>query len=130
MEPKHDIATLDDIKLLVDTFYTKVADDALLAPIFGERLGDHWAPHLQKMYAFWQTVLLEEYTYNGAPFPPHAQLPVDSKHFETWLSLFADTLDNLFTGPKAEEAKWRAGKMAQMFQLKIAHFKNNPLNIL
>ena len=130
MEPKHDIATLDDIKLLVDTFYTKVADDALLAPIFGERLGDHCGPHLQKMYAFWQTVLLEEYTYNGAPFPPHAKLPVDSSHFETWLSLFADTLDSLFTGPKADEAKWRAGRMAQMFQLKIAHFKNNPLNIL
>jgi hemoglobin len=130
MEPKHDIATLDDIKLLVDTFYTKVAEDTLLSPIFDERLGDHWGPHLQKMYAFWQTVLLEEYTYNGAPFPPHAKLPVDSAHFETWLGLFADTLDTLFTGPKADEAKWRAGKMAQMFQLKIAHFKNNPLNIL
>ncbi|MDN3547345.1 group III truncated hemoglobin [Mucilaginibacter aquaedulcis] len=130
MEPKHDIANLDDIKLLVDTFYTKVAGDALLAPIFGERLGDHWEPHLEKMYTFWQTVLLEEYTYNGAPFPPHAELPVDSSHFETWLSLFADTLDSLFSGPKTDEAKWRAGKMAQMFQLKIAHFKNNRLNIL
>ncbi|MEN0054008.1 MAG: group III truncated hemoglobin [Mucilaginibacter sp.] len=130
MEPKHDIATLDDIKLLVDAFYTKVADDALLSPIFGERLGNHWEPHLQKMYAFWQTVLLEEYTYNGAPFPPHAKLPVDNSHFETWLGLFAETIDNLFTGPKADEAKWRAGKMAQMFQLKIAHFKNNQLNIL
>jgi hemoglobin len=130
MEPKHDIATLDDIKLLVDTFYTRVADDALLASVFMERLGGHWTAHLEKMYTFWQTVLLEEYTYNGAPFPPHAQLPVDASHFDTWLSLFNATIDSLFTGAKADEAKWRAGKMAQLFQLKIAHFKNNPHNIL
>jgi len=130
MEPKHDITTLDDIKLLVDTFYTRVADDALLAPVFMERLGGHWTAHLEKMYTFWQTVLLEAYTYNGAPFPPHAKLPVDASHFDTWLSIFNTTIDSLFTGEKADEAKWRVGKMAQLFQLKIAHFKNNPLNIL
>jgi hemoglobin len=130
MDPKHDISTFDDIKLLVDTFYHKVADDALLAPIFNERLGGHWLPHLEKMYRFWQTVLLEEYTYSGAPFPPHARLPVDAEHFDAWLGLFSATLESLFTGPKADEAKWRAGKMAQMFQLKIAHFKNNQHNIL
>jgi len=130
MEPKHDIATLDDIKLLVDTFYTRVADDALLSPIFTERLGGHWTAHLEKMYKFWQTILLEEYTYNGAPFPPHARLPVDGSHFNTWLNLFTETVDSLFTGEKADEAKWRAGKMAEMFQFKIAHFRNNPGNIL
>jgi hemoglobin len=130
MEPKHDITTLADIKLLVDTFYTQVAANALLAPVFAERLGDNWLPHLQKMYTFWQTVLLEQYTYNGAPFPPHARLPVDAEHFEAWLYLFSATVDSLFQGEKADEAKWRAGKMAQMFQLKIAHLKNNPRNIL
>ncbi|MDN3584312.1 group III truncated hemoglobin [Mucilaginibacter flavus] len=82
------------------------------------------------MYTFWQTVLLEEYTYNGAPFPPHARLSVDENHFNQWLNLFAQTVDTLFTGDKANEAKWRAAKMAQMFQHKIAYFKNNPLNIL
>jgi hemoglobin len=130
MEQKHDILTLDDIKLLVDTFYNKVADDALLAPIFNEKLGDHRSQHLEKMYTFWQTILLEEYTYNGRPFPPHARLPVDAAHFNAWLNLFSETVDSLFTGPKADEAKWRAGKMAEMFQHKIAYIKNNPLNIL
>lgn len=130
MGQKHDILTLDDIKLLVDTFYTKVAGNALLAPIFKSRLGDDWQRHLEKMYTFWQTLLLEEYTYNGRPFPPHAQLPVDAEHFNTWLALFADTVDTLFTGPKADEAKFRAGKMAGMFQHKIAYIKNHPHNIL
>ncbi|SDE69830.1 hemoglobin [Mucilaginibacter pineti] len=130
MSTKHDIASINDIKLLVDTFYTKVAEDDILAPIFNQRLGNNWLPHLEKMYTFWQTILLEEYTYNGRPFPPHARLPVDETHFNEWLSLFTKTVDNLFIGEKADEAKWRAGKMAEMFQLKIAHIKNNPLNIL
>ena len=130
MEQKHDILTLDDIKLLVDTFYTRVASDGLLAPIFKSRLGDDWQRHLEKMYTFWQTLLLEEYTYNGRPFPPHAQLPVDAEHFNSWLTLFAATIDSLFTGPKADEAKVRAGKMAEMFQHKIVYIKNHPHNIL
>lgn len=130
MSTKQDIASLDDIKLLVDTFYTSVSHHELLAPVFTARLGDDWLPHLNKMYTFWQTVLLQQYTYNGAPFPPHARLPIDETHFNSWLTMFAQTVDELFTGEKADEAKWRAGKMAAMFQHKIAHFKNNPLNIL
>ncbi|WP_214070017.1 group III truncated hemoglobin [Mucilaginibacter sp. dw_454] len=125
-----EILTLDDIKLLVDTFYGRIQNNDLLAPIFNQRIENNWPQHLEKMYRFWQTVLLDEYTYLGSPFPPHAKLPVEHKHFETWLALFNQTVDELFTGLKAEEAKWRAAKMAQMFEAKIAHVRNNPLNIL
>ncbi|MDB5128725.1 group III truncated hemoglobin [Mucilaginibacter sp.] len=130
MQPRPEILTIDDIKLLVDTFYQRIQTDKLLGPIFNEQIQDRWPIHLEKMYRFWQTVLLEEYTYNGAPFPPHAKLPVGPEHFAQWLELFTQTIDELFTGEKADEAKWRAGKMATMFMAKIEYFKNNPLNIL
>jgi len=130
MQPHQEILTLDDIKLLVDTFYQRIQGDELLGPIFNERIQHNWPIHLDKMYRFWQTVLLEQYTYNGRPFPPHAQLPVEPEHFTQWLALFTQTVDELFTGDKATEAKWRAGKMADMFQHKIAYLRNNPLNIL
>jgi hemoglobin len=120
---QHDILTLEDVKLLVNTFYGKVREDALLASIFNERIGNRWPEHLEKMYRFWQTVLLEEHTYYGAPFPPHAKLPVEHAHFERWLELFTQTVDELFSGEKAEEAKCRGGKMAQMFEIKIEHFR-------
>src|SRR5688500_13422400 len=84
MEETKDIITLEDIKTLVDAFYEKVKKDELLAPIFNERIQDRWPQHLKKMYAFWQTVLLDERTYVGSPFPPHAQLPVDHSHFKRW----------------------------------------------
>lgn len=120
-----EILTLDDIKLLVDTFYGKVRNNPLIGPIFNERIQDRWPIHLEKMYSFWQTVLLEEYTYNGRPFPPHATMPIGHEHFEQWLALFAETVDELFTGDKADEAKWRAGKMAELFESKLNYFRNN-----
>jgi len=123
MSPQHDILNLADVKLLVDTFYGKVRADALLAPVFNERIQDRWPQHLERMYTFWQTVLLDERTYYGSPFPPHAQLPVDYTHFQQWMKLFTETIDELYDGQIAEEAKWRAGKMAQMFQFKIAQYR-------
>ncbi len=118
-----EILNIDDIKNLVDNFYAKIRQDELLAGIFNNVIQDNWPKHLEKMYSFWQTVLLDEHTYYGAPFMPHLNLPVNKKHFDRWLILFYETLDELFEGKKAEEAKWRANKMAQMFQLKIAHYQ-------
>lgn len=123
MSRGNDILTKEDIRKLVDTFYSKVRQDRLLAPIFSERIQDRWPEHLGKMYTFWQTVLLGDRTYFGSPFPPHAQLPIDHSHFERWMQLFTSTVDALFEGEKANEAKLRAGKMAEMFQFKIDYYK-------
>ena len=123
MADRKEISTMEDVRLLVDTFYGKIREDALLSPIFNGIIRDRWPEHLEKMYRFWQTVLLGEHTYMGSPFPPHASLPVDKSHFEQWLRLFKETLDELFSGERANEAKWRADKMAEMFQLRINYFK-------
>ncbi len=128
-EPK-EILSLDDIKNLVDTFYEKVREDELIGPIFNERIQDRWPQHLAKMYTFWQTVLLGEHTYFGSPFPPHGNLPVSHQHFENWMLLFTQTVDELFAGEKAIEAKWRAGKMAEMFEMKIEYYKSRPFKSL
>lgn len=124
---QHDILNLDDVKLLVDTFYEKVRKDQTLGVVFNERIEDRWPEHLEKMYRFWQTVLLAEHTYFGAPFPPHANLPVEHIHFEKWLELFHATVDDLFSGEKAEEAKWRGRKMAEVFEIKMKYHKQAGL---
>ena len=123
---KKDITTLDDVKLLVDTFYSNIRQDEMLGIIFNQNIQDRWPEHLAKMYKFWQTLLLGEYTYDGRPFPPHAHLPIGKQHFTQWLVLFNDTVDSLFTGEKADEAKWRAQKMAVMFQSKLDYIQNHP----
>jgi len=121
---KNDIATLEDIKLLVDSFYAKIRIDMLLGGIFNGVIKDRWPQHLEKMYTFWQTVLLEEYTYKGTPFPPHAQLPVEQHHFDRWLELFNATVDENFAGEKAERAKWQGQRMAEMFLSKIIYYRD------
>ncbi len=128
---KQDILSIEDVKLLVNCFYDKIKTDITLEPIFTERIKDRWPEHLEKMYQFWQTVLLDEHTYYGRPFPPHAQLPVRHEHFQKWLELFDSTVNEFFVGEKAAEAKWRAAKMAEVFEVKIEQCKNkNIINLV
>lgn len=121
-----DILNADDVKLLVDNFYEKVRDNDLLSPIFNNVIKDNWPAHLEKMYGFWQTILLDVQAYTGSPFLKHAKLPIEKEHFDTWISLFNETVDEHFTGEKATEAKWRAARMSEMFQYKLDYYKNNP----
>lgn len=124
---KTDICNIDDIRRLVDSFYGRVRQDYLLKDIFNDKIQDRWPEHLEKMYRFWQTVLLEEHTYHGSPFIPHAQLPVETDHFEQWVNLFRQTVDELFAGEKATRAKWQGERMAEMFHYKIQYYRNNSI---
>ncbi|RZK39495.1 MAG: group III truncated hemoglobin [Pedobacter sp.] len=125
METLSDISKLEDIKLLVDTFYSRIRENTMLGPIFERIIQDRWPAHLQKMYNFWETVLLEKHSYFGSPFLPHAKLPITQSHFDTWMSIWNLTIDEHFYGKKADEAKWRGAKMAEMFVAKINYYKNN-----
>jgi hemoglobin len=81
---------------LVDKFYEKVRDDQLLAPIFADAIGSNWKPHLDKMKAFWSSVLLASGTYKGNPMIAHLQLPrLTQRHFERWLQLWEETAAGL-----------------------------------
>lgn len=120
-----DITSREDIRVLVDSFYANVREHELIGPVFNGVIGDQWALHLEKMYRFWETVLLGEKTYFGSPFPPHATLPVEQQHFAAWLNLWYKTIDELFAGEKAGEAKWRADKMAELFLSKIRYYREN-----
>ncbi|MCB9245942.1 MAG: group III truncated hemoglobin [Flavobacteriales bacterium] len=120
---KADIRTYDDIRVLVDRFYERVRADDLLGDIFEQHLAGKWEPHLEKMYRFWQTMLLNEHTYYGSPFHPHASMPITAHHFNRWEELFKQTVDELFCGMVAEDAKNRALRMSLMFQSKLAHYR-------
>ena len=91
---------------LVDAFYAKVNCDELLAPIYddGRRLigrRSRQCPAGDPLFGSGNS--------RGAPFPKHAVLPVQQAHFERWLTLFAETVDENFTKQrKSEEAKSRA----------------------
>ncbi|GEM_PF-142628 len=110
------------ISLLVDTFYERVRAHPLLAPIFDEAIKDDWAPHLAKMKAFWASVALNAGRYSGKPVPAHQKLArVRPWHFEIWLALFRQTLEDTAPSPAAVRYfQERAERIAQ--SLKLAMF--------
>jgi|TARA_B110000967_G_C18898265_1_gene572454 hemoglobin len=115
-----DITTREDIELMVDTFYDEVRKDELLGPIFNSVIKDGWSKHLKTMSDFWQTVLFHQIAYKGSPFPHHRELPIDAQHFERWILHFNNSINKNFEGKIAEDAKWRASKMAEMFMYKLS----------
>lgn len=120
---KNDISRPEDIRLMVNTFYNKVQADGLLGPVFNEVARVGWDNHLPVMYTFWENLLLGTARYNGRPFPKHAPLPINPAHFLKWIELFEATVDELFSGEKAEEAKGRARAIALVFMGKMGLLK-------
>ena len=122
----HDIRDKEDVKVFVDSFYGKVRKDILIGPVFAAKIeNDKWEPHLQRMYSFWNTVLFAVRDYHGNPFSKHATLPIKQNHFERWVSLFTETIDENFEGEVAEDAKMRAIKMGKLFQSKLEYIQAN-----
>ncbi len=129
---KKDIATTEDIKTLVDQFYLKVKQDRTIGYIFTEVAQLDFEKHMPTMYRFWETTLLGKLTYQGNPMAVHMQLDkkvnLTPTHFDTWLGLWVATVDELFEGEKAEEAKTRASHIRHLMQYKVEHHRSmtNP----
>ena len=116
---RQDVATRRDVELLVRTFYRAAAMDDLLGPVFAAAEVD-WPHHLATVADFWMWQLLGVRGYEGNPLRAHEPIdrvmPFTDAHFARWLTLFTETVDELFEGPTAELAKARAAKMAQALQ--------------
>ena len=124
--PSHDIQSLQDIQTFVDRFYRRIQEDDVLGPIFEQVAGVDWEAHLDLMYQFWDSVLFATGSYKGNPLLAHqnvnqAVTRFRDKHlnqvdFARWLSLFSNTIDSLFCGPRTEQAKRSAHRMAGHLQ--------------
>lgn len=118
-----DITTPGDIQRLVDTFYGRVRQDELIGPVFNAVVGDHWDTHLPKMYAFWGMSLFGEGGYRGNAVQQHVEIdrrfPLEAPHFDRWIALWQDTVDGLFEGQVAADAKKKAGLMLQLIRIKV-----------
>lgn len=89
------------IDVMVETFYTAIRADDLLAPIFAERIHD-WPAHLSRMKAFWRSVLHNSGEFSGNPMLKHLAIPgLELAHFTRWLSHFYATLRQLESQPEA-----------------------------
>ncbi|MBP9047080.1 MAG: group III truncated hemoglobin [Tabrizicola sp.] len=106
------------LRSLVHRFYDKVRADEVLGPVFAGRITD-WAPHLERMEAFWSSVALMTGRYHGAPMPAHATLPVSWADFERWLELFRETALEVCPPVGAAHVTERAERIARSLHMAV-----------
>ena len=95
---------IDDayVSTLVDTFYDRIRADDRINHIFANHIGDNWEPHLSKMKDFWASVAFNAGRYSGQPVPKHQALTeARPEHFDIWLALFEQTLEDTAPTPAA-----------------------------
>lgn len=111
-----EIENAQDVHELVSSFYKKVMSDDVIGPFFR---GIQLEEHLPKMEFFWRFVLLDESGYTTSVTDKHMHMWLKKEHFDRWLLLFYQTLDELFTGEKVNLAKQRASLIGWTIQSKM-----------
>jgi hemoglobin len=129
MDIKKDIETREDITRLIIQFYEQVKKDGTIGFIFTDVVKMRWEEHIPIIVDFWETILLDNPIYKKNAMEVHyglnKKIPLQKKHFNQWLLLFSDTVDNLFTGKIATLAKTRAKSIAAVMELKMSGATNN-----
>ncbi|CAA0085628.1 Group 3 truncated hemoglobin ctb [Starkeya nomas] len=111
---------LDESSLreLVDAFYARIRADAALGPIFNDAIHD-WPEHLEKLAAFWSSVMLASGRYKGRPVPAHMKHRdrITPELFDRWLALWAQTTNERMAPEVAHALQAKAARIAESLQI-------------
>ena len=118
-----DIQDRADCERLVRAFYGKALTDPMIGFLFTDVAKLDLEAHVPTITSFWATMLLGERTSGGGAFAPHVSLhrkaQLRGAHFDRWLMLWTSTVDELFAGERAEEAKAHAHRVAKAFHRRL-----------
>lgn len=124
---KRDIENREDVVLLVDSFYQKVLESPLIAIFFKEVVPISLVHHMPIMYDFWESLIFDLAKYRGNPMTKHMVMDeiksLEEVHFQEWLGLWTQTVDELYLGEYAEKAKDKGQSIASLMQYKITNKK-------
>ena len=118
--------TEGDLQTLVDAFYAKVRRDAVLGPVFDRAVGD-WPEHLEKLGAFWSSVMLTSGRYKGSPMAAHLRQAkaIQPAMFDRWLELWRETARETLAAPDAAAVIEKAERIAESLKLAL-YFRIAP----
>ncbi|SCW35048.1 hemoglobin [Sphingobium faniae] len=105
---------------LVDAFYARIRADEELGPIFNDAIDD-WPEHIEKLTAFWSSVMLTSGRYKGQPVPAHRKHRdrISPELFDRWLALWARTTDEMMRPQAARDLQDKAARIAESLQLAL-----------
>jgi len=120
---KRDISSRADIDDLMLRFYGRAMSDPVIGYLFTDVAQLDLEHHLPVIGDFWESTLFGTgvYSRHGRnPLMIHAELDrkgtLDPLHFQRWLALFSDSVDESFAGMRAEYAKHRGHAIARRMQ--------------
>ncbi|HEX8367311.1 MAG TPA: group III truncated hemoglobin [Pyrinomonadaceae bacterium] len=117
---KRDIENRADLERLLTEFYKIATVDAEIGHHFA---GLDLAAHLPVIVDFWEKILFGKQVYFGNPLFVHQKIneksPLELEHFRRWFEIFSQTVDKLFAGETAENAKLRAKMIAHSLHQRI-----------
>lgn len=120
---RSDVGSRADCERLARAFYERAFADERLGPVFVDVARLDLDEHLPHITDFWETVLLGARTYGGGAFRPHWDLhqmtALTPELFDRWVALWHATVDSLFRGPVANDAKFRASRVAEAFSARL-----------
>ena len=115
-----ELSNSSEIQFLVDQFYKKATSNKEIGHFFSTLKLES---HLPMICKFWESILLDNPEYKGNPMLKHIELhkkhPLLKKHFNTWLSLWEETVNENFEGEIAKKATSSAKNIANLMQFKI-----------
>jgi hemoglobin len=118
-----DIDSREDCERLVRAFYGRALTDPVIGWLFTDVARLDLEAHVPRIASFWETILLGAHSYGGGAFAPHAALNARAElragHFERWLWLWQQTVDELFDGARAQLAKSHAVRVAGAFHARL-----------
>ncbi|WP_269620797.1 group III truncated hemoglobin [Zhongshania sp. BJYM1] len=131
MQPtKTDIASRDDLDILLRHFYGDVLTDPIIGFYFTDVIPFSLESHLPRVIDFWAQLLFKEIRYKGQLFERHQyihqQAGLSEHHFARWLHLLTSNIDRHFEGPNCATMKARAKRIAHSMATALA--QNAPSN--
>lgn len=120
--PMGEIEGVDEASLarLVDRFYTAVRADALIGPVFNDAIDD-WPEHLEKLAAFWSSLMLTSGRYKGMPMAAHLKhrARITPLMFDRWLALWREATEAEMPPAVARSMQAKANRIAESFKLAL-----------
>lgn len=114
-----DIENRADIDDLMNRFYERAMTDEIIGYIFTDVAKLDLDHHLPIIGDFWETMLFGtgDYQKHGRnPMQVHGELSQKSSltfdHFDRWLEIFNETIDETFAGETTDYLKTRANAIA------------------
>jgi hemoglobin len=118
-----DIESRNDIEILMSRFYEKLLVDDQVGFIFNDIVKIDLESHLPILADFWETTIFHKVVYKGNVLKIHQDLyekvQLTNSHFERWLTLFNESVDELFKGNTADQFKIKALSIATVMRIKL-----------